>query len=122
MFQTHEDSGFKDIKLYILLQQTQLSQIIDPSQVFCETSDEEQAKVDVVDNEEEKDEILVDHMVNDESIDHKQQPLPWSHVYYLPEHMTKLNLGEDEPSLYIFYNLYMQTDGALKVGDMFHTK
>lgn len=61
-------------------------------------------------------------MVNGDSVDHEQEPLLLSHVYCSPEHMTNLNLDVDKPSSYIFYNLYMQMDGALKVGDMFHTK
>lgn len=61
-------------------------------------------------------------MVNGESIDHEQESLPSSHVYCSPEHVTNLNFGEDEPSLDILYNPYMQTEGEFKVGDIFHTK
>lgn len=55
MFLSHEHFGFNDIELYILQQQNQLSQFVDPSQVFCEIDDDEQAEVDVVDEEEEED-------------------------------------------------------------------
>jgi hypothetical protein len=43
-----------------------MSRFIDQSQVFCETDDDEQAKVNVVDEEEEEAKLLVDSMVNDE--------------------------------------------------------
>lgn len=115
MFLRHEHFGFNDIELYILAQQNQLPQIIDPSQVFCEHDDKEQAEVDVVDEEKEEDKILVDHMVNDDIVNHEQNLLPSGHVYCLPQLMTNLNLGADEPSSDIFYNLYMQTKGSLKV-------
>lgn len=36
--------------------------------------------------------------------------------------MRNLNLEEDKPSLIIFYNPYMLTGGALKMGDKFRTK
>lgn len=45
-----------------------------------------------------------------------------NHVCCQPEHMTYLNLGDDEPNTYIFYSSYMHTDGALQVGDTFCTK
>lgn len=61
-------------------------------------------------------------MVNDDTVDHEQEPLPASHVYCPPKHMTSLNLGANEPSSDIFNNPYMQTQGSLKVGDKFHTK
>lgn len=93
MFWTHKHFGFNDIGLYILLQQNQLSQIVYLSQVFCKTDGDEQAEVNVVDEEEEEYEILVDHMVNDDTVDHDQNWLPSSHVYCLPQHMTNLNLG-----------------------------
>lgn len=48
IFLSHERSGSNDIELYILLQQNQLSHIVDPSQVFCEIDGNEQAEVDVV--------------------------------------------------------------------------
>lgn len=123
MFQTREHFGLNNIELAVLAvsaktrehlspQQSQQSQIIDQSQVFNETNDEKQAKYDVVDEEEEQDEILVDYMVNDEYVFHEQEPLPTSHVYCPPKHMTNLNLGEEEPFSHIFYNSYMQTNGA----------
>lgn len=102
MFQTHEHFGFNDIELYILLQQNQVSQIVDLSQVFCKIDDDKQVEVDVVDEEEDEDEILVHHMVNDDTIDHEQEPLPLSHVYYSPHNMTTFNLGADKPSSYTF--------------------
>ena len=63
-------------------------------------------------------------MVNDNTntVDHEQDPLPASHVYCSPQHMTNLNLGVDEPSSDIFHNPYVQTQGSLKEGDIFHTK
>lgn len=62
---------------------------------------------------------MVDHLVNDDSIDNMQEPMHDSHVYCPFEHMTCLNLGDDEPDTNIFYNPYMHTDGALQVGDTF---
>ncbi|KAI5420271.1 hypothetical protein KIW84_044169 [Lathyrus oleraceus] len=59
----NEQSGYNDIELYILPHQQQVSQFIDQSQVFCKT-DDEQAKVNVPDDEEEEVEIMVDSMVN----------------------------------------------------------
>lgn len=44
-----------------------MSQFVDLLQVFCETDDDEQAEVDVVD-EGEEDEILVNQMVNDNTL------------------------------------------------------
>lgn len=108
--------------MYISLQQTRESQFADQSQVFDKSSGDDHTDVDVVESEEEEDETLVDHMVNDDSIDHEHEQLTSSHVYYPPDHMTNLNLEYDKPSSYMFYNSYMQTDGALKVGDTFHTK
>ena len=122
MFLSHEHSEFNDIDLYILQQQNHLSQIVDLPQVFCETYDDKQAKVGVVDEEEEKDEILVDQMVNDDTVDYEQEPLLVGHVYCPPQHMTIFNLGVDEPSSRIFHNPYMQTQGLLEVGDIFRTK
>ena len=54
--------------------------------------------------------------------DEEEEPLPASHVYCPPQHMTSLNLGADEPSSDIFYNPYVQIQGSLKEGDKFHTK
>lgn len=61
-------------------------------------------------------------MMNDESLDNEHEPLPLDHVYCSPEHMTNLNLNGDEQSLDIFYKPYMHPEGALTVGDKFHTK
>lgn len=52
MFRTYEHFGFNNIELYILIQQTQFSHIIDLSQVFCEADNDEHTKVDVVVKEE----------------------------------------------------------------------
>lgn len=84
MFLSHEHFGLNNIELYILQQRNQLSQIVDPSQVFCETEDEEQVEVDVVDEEEEENEILVDQIVNDDIVDHEKEPLLSGHVYCPP--------------------------------------
>lgn len=86
-----------------------MSQIVDLSRVFCETGDDEQAEVDVVDEKEEEDELLVDQKVNYDTFDHEQEPLPSFHVYCPPQHMTNLNLDADETSSNIFHNSYMQT-------------
>lgn len=61
-------------------------------------------------------------MVNDDTVDHEQEPLPTRHVYCPPQHMTNLNLGANERSSNIFQNPYMQTQGSLKEGDIFRTK
>lgn len=60
--------------------------------------------------------------MNDDSVDNVQEPLHEDHVYYPPEHMTCLKLGDDKPRTNIYYNPYMHTDGALQVGDAFRTK
>lgn len=86
-----------------------MSRLVYPSQVFCETDDDEQDEVDVVDEEEKKDEIMVNQMVNNETVDHQQEPLPVSHVSCPPQHMANLNLGAVEPSSNIFHNPYVQT-------------
>jgi hypothetical protein len=118
MFGSHEQSGYNDIELYILPHQQQESQYIDQSQVFCET-DDEQAEVNVPDDEEEEPEIIVDSMVNAEE---EEEPIPAGHVYCPPQHMTRLNLGSDEPSGDVWYNPYVQMQGSLKQGDTFRTK
>ncbi|KAI5405810.1 hypothetical protein KIW84_052539 [Lathyrus oleraceus] len=117
MFVSHGQSGYNDIKLYILPHQQQVSQFIDQSQVFCET-DDEQAEVNVPDDKEEV-EIMVDSMVN---ADEEEEPIPASHVYFPPQHMARLNLGPDEPSADVWYNPYVQMQGSLKQGDTFRTK
>ena len=45
-------------------------------------------------------EIMVDSMVNAEE---EEKPIPASHVYCPPQHMTRLNLGSDEPSTDVWY-------------------
>lgn len=85
------------------------------SQVFCEIGDDEQAEVSVVDEEEGEDEILIDQMVDNDTVNHEKEPLPHGHVYFPPQYMTNLNLDVDEPSSDIFYNPYMQTEVSLKV-------
>lgn len=79
------------------------SHFVDQSKVFDET-DEDQIEVDV-DDDEEEDETLFDYTMNIDFVDYV--PLPSSHVYRPPEHMTNLNLEEDEPSSNIFYRQYM---------------
>lgn len=78
--------------------------------------------VDVFDTEEEESEAQVDYMLNSNTEDDDQGLLPSSHVHYPPQYMTNMNLNEDDPSLDIFYNMYMQSKDGLKVGDMFRTK
>lgn len=80
------------------------------------------AYVDVVDNEEEESEIHVDYMLNSNTEDDDQEPLPLSLVYFLPQHVTNLNLNEDKSSSDVFYNPYMQLEDGLKLGDRFLTK
>ena len=86
-----------------------MSQFIDQSQVFCET-DDEQAEVNVPDDEEEEVEIMVDSMVN---VDEEDEPILVNHVYCPPQNMTRLNLGFDEPSSDIWCNPYVQMQGSL---------
>lgn len=86
--------------------------------MFCET-DDQQAEVNVPDDKEEEPEIMVDSMVNAEE---EEEPIPTSHVYCPPQHMTRLNLGSDEPSADVWYNPYVQMQGSLKQGDTFRTK
>lgn len=119
MFRNHEYFRFHEIELYVLLQQPQLSVVVDPSQVSEKTNDNH-IEVDGID--EEEDETHVDFMVNDDSAHQEHEPLPMIHVYVSPVHMTNLNLEEDEPASDIFHNMYMQTEEALQVGDKFHTK
>lgn len=61
-------------------------------------------------------------MVNDEFVNHQQEPLPASRVYCPAQHMTNLNLGAYEPSSDIFHNPYGQIQGSLKERDKFRTK
>ena len=79
--------------------------------------------MDAVDEEEEETEIQVDHMLNNDIEDDDQPPpIPHSHVYNLPQHMTNMDLHDDETSNSVFYNPYLRSKGELKVGDMFRTK
>ncbi|KAI5394026.1 hypothetical protein KIW84_060931 [Lathyrus oleraceus] len=68
---------------------------------------EEEAEVDVVDEEEET-EIQVDHMLNNDIEDDDQpSPIPPSHVYNPPQHMTNMDMHDDETSTSVFYNPYV---------------
>ena len=52
MFRTHEQSGFNEIELYVLFQQPDQSQVVDPSQDFeeeDESNEDNHPKVDVID-------------------------------------------------------------------------
>lgn len=134
MFVSHEHSGFNYIELYTLLQQTlpsQQYQVIDQSEpafVYLDEAedidaDEAEPEVDVVDDEEEKSEIQVSHFFNTNTEDVDNQALlSLSHVYCPLQHMTNLNLDDDEPSSDIFYNSYIRPEGELKVGDHFLNK
>ena len=59
---------------------------------------------------------------NDIEDDDQPPPIPPSHVYNLPQHMTKMHLHDDETSNSVFYNPYPRSEGELKVGDMFRAK
>lgn len=50
-----------------------MSLFIDQSQVCDKLNNDDHTKVDVVDDKEEE-ESLVDHMVNDDSVDHMHEP------------------------------------------------
>ena len=133
MFVSHEHSGCNCIELYITLQPcipSQKSQItsqdesgeFDP-QWSDDVNPEVEAEVDVVDEKEEETEIQVDHMLNnDDEDDDQPPPIPPSHVYNPPQHMTNMDLHDDETSNSVFYNPYPRSEGELKVGDMFRTK
>ena len=111
--------------MYVLLQQPDQSQVVDPSQDFEEEDESEEdnhPEVDVIDQEEEDDEAMIDFMVNDDVANQEHEPVPTSHAYDPPFNIENLNLGEDEPASDIFHNPYMQTEGALKVGNKFRTK
>ncbi|XP_058776761.1 uncharacterized protein LOC131651108 [Vicia villosa] len=120
MFVNHEYSGYESIELYVTLPEVQPSQLVE-SQVIDSLVDE-QAEVDVVDEEEEAPEIEVDHMVNEESEDEQDVVVPPDQVYMPPVHMRNLNLDGDEPSSDIFYDPYTQIDAQLKVGDKFRSR
>lgn len=108
------------IELYIFLQQSQIIDQPISNKSESEYSDEAEEKVDVV-IEEKEIETQDDNLLNTED-DDQQTPLPPSQVYSPPQHMTNLNLHGDKPSYDILYNLYMWSEGELKVGDKFHTK
>ena len=59
---------------------------------------------------------------NDIEDDDQPPPIPLTHVYNPPQHMTNMDLHDDETSNIVFYNPYPRLEGELKVGDMFHTK
>ena len=115
MFVSHEHSGCNYIELYITLQPcipSQQSQLTgqdesgeDDPQWSDELNPEAEAEVDVVDEEEEETEIQVDHMLNnDDEDDDQPPPIPPSHVYNPPQHMTNMDLHDDETSNSVFYN------------------
>ncbi|XP_058733968.1 uncharacterized protein LOC131605653 [Vicia villosa] len=121
MFANHEYSGYECIELYVTLPEVQTTQMVE-SQVIDALGDE-QAEVDVVDEEEEAPEIEVDNLVNEESEDEPEVVVPRDQVHMPPVHMRNLNFdGDDEPSTDIFYDPYTQTDQRLKVGDRFRSK
>ena len=104
MFSSHVYSGYDSIKLYIMLREPQVTQVVDPLE-------NEQAEVDSVDEEEEEDdELEFDEMVNDDSDDDGIHSIPANEIYTPPPHMTNFNMGGDEPSTNLFFNLYMQSD------------
>ncbi|XP_058741164.1 uncharacterized protein LOC131613519 [Vicia villosa] len=121
MFANHEYSGYECIELYVTLPEVQPTQMVE-SQVIDALGDE-QAEVDVVDEEEEAPEIEVDDLVNEECEDEPEVVVPRDQVHMPPVHMRNLNFdGDDEPSTDIFYDPYTQTDQRLKVGDRFRSK
>ncbi|XP_058765804.1 uncharacterized protein LOC131639320 [Vicia villosa] len=121
MFANHEYSGYECIELYVTLPEVQTTQMVE-SQVI-DALEDEQAEVDVVDEEEEAPEIEVDNLVNEESEDEPEVVVPRDQVHMPPVHMRNLNFdGDDEPSTDIFYDPYTQTDQRLKVGDRFRSK
>lgn len=123
---SHEHFGFNYIELYTLLQQTlpsQQSQIIDQSEYASIDSDEVEdeaedinsneveAEVNILDEEEKESEIKVDYLLNTNAEDDDHQAsLSLSHVYCSPQHMTNLNLDDDEP----FYDVFLQPVYAAK--------
>ena len=122
MFLSHEHSGMDCIELYITLQpcipsqQSQLTDqdaagedAADDAQWSDELNPEAEVEVDVVDEEEEETEIQVDHMLNnDDEDDDQPPPIPPSHVYNPPQHMTNMDLHDDETSNNVFYNPYLR--------------
>ncbi|XP_058783459.1 uncharacterized protein LOC131658146 [Vicia villosa] len=61
-------------------------------------------------------------MVNKESKDEQDVVVPPTHAYTPHANMSNLNLDGDEPSSDIFFDLYIQSDELLKVGDKFRSK
>ncbi|XP_058754621.1 uncharacterized protein LOC131627783 [Vicia villosa] len=119
MFANHEYSGYEYIELYVTLPEVQPTQLVE-SQVIDSLVDE-QAEVDVVDEEEEAPKIEVDHLVNEESEDEPDVVVPPDQVHMPPAHMRNVNFDGDEPSSDIFYDPYTQTDARLKEGDRFRS-
>src|SRR4051812_31107424 len=117
MFLTHQYFGYDYLELYIVVEQIVPSQNIQ-SQVIDPVVDDEQQPEDVIDEETEIEDV-VNELVNRDSEDDEQVPVPNTHAYSPPAHFTTLNLGEDEPSSDMFYNPYMRSDEELKEGDTF---
>lgn len=65
MFYNHEYSGYNSVELYVLLQNRHMSQTL-MSQVVNPIGDE-QAEVDIVEEEGEEPELEADNVMNDES-------------------------------------------------------
>ncbi|XP_058779636.1 uncharacterized protein LOC131653497 [Vicia villosa] len=121
MFAIHEYSGYERIELYVTIQvDTQQSRVVQ-SQVI-DSPVEEQAEVDVIDEEEDEQETEVDDMVNEEYEDEQDISVSLGHVYEPHAHMTNLNLQGDEPSSNIFFTSYIQSDEVLRKGDKFPSK
>ncbi|XP_058749008.1 uncharacterized protein LOC131621962 [Vicia villosa] len=115
MFYNHGFSGYDSIELYVLLQQPNESQVVDPIEV-------EQAEVDVIDEDEEDPELAFDDMVNDESEEDVEGVIPPISTYTPPSHMSNVDMAGDEPSSDIFHNVCMQSDATLKEKDSFRSK
>ncbi|XP_058722984.1 uncharacterized protein LOC131594799 [Vicia villosa] len=120
MFLNHEYYGYDYLELYIVVEQIVPSQDMQ-SQVIDPVVDDEQQPEVVVDEETEVEDV-VDELVNRDSDDEEQVPLPDARAYSPSAHFTTLNLGEDEPSFDMFYNPYMRSDKELKEGNTFRSK
>src|ERR1051325_2377658 len=92
MFCNHEYSAYDSIELYVVFQDTER---VDPTE-------EEQAEVDVVDEEEEADEMQFNNMVNKDSESDKERQLPPHEIYTPPPYMTTLNIGTDDVTLHFY--------------------
>ena len=112
MFCNHEYSGYDSIQLYVVFQDTER---VDPTE-------EEQAEVDVADEEEEAEETQFNIMVNEESEAEEESQLPPHQIFTPPPYMTTLNMSTDDHSSDIFYNPEVQSDANLKVKDKFRSK